>query len=764
MSRTSPGGIGRKPRLEIPGAARRRAIRREGPEDSILIRVVVLATVMVAVVATVAQGAMDDRTALAAFVLIPLGYWYSYTSRRRRNIPLKVALAFAMLAALGSFITTVQVAPSVDAARGALASLFVWVQIIHSFDLPRRRDLAFSIGSSLALMAEAGSLSLSSSFVFFVVPYAILGGMWLFLSSRARNAELVTPGTSIRARTPGNRDRESLRLGGRRIASRPVAAALSVTLLAGATLFLAIPRVQGTQVVAPPFSLTSRVAVPGFSGAIVNPGVTTQSASGTESTQFTANAYPGFGTNIDLRARGHLSDDIVMKVRTTQPAFWRAQVYDHFDGTTWTSSNPETQSIAVTAPTIISPGDGWVSGAPAHEVVQTFYVQQEQPNVVFAAYAPTQLYFPAATVSEDAYASVRSPILLEEGMIYSVVSEVPDATPQLLRQSGDKWDPAFLAQYTQLPAGTPARDIALAHRITDGLPTTYDKVMAVQNWLKTHTEYNLDIAPDPADVNAVDYFLFERRQGFCEHFASAMIVLLRAAGIPARFAVGYGAGQRNPFTGYYEVRQSDAHSWVEVDYPNVGWMEYDPTHVVPDAGAGIGSTFIAPQVFRAIGRFLAAALPEPVKAFLAAVGRALASAARAGVRVWPVPIVLLIVAGIAVVATRRRSLRRRLGPPPAGASAAFLALCRVFAARGHARSPARTPSEHVADLLAHDPLARDARTDLERIVGAFEWEQFGARPPSENDVRDALSAAARLEDIAGRASRRSRMADSSPSP
>ena len=128
----------------------------------------------------------------------------------------------------------------------------------------------------------------------------------------------------------------------------------------------------------------------------------------------------------------------------------------------------------------------------------------------------------------------------------------------------------FVTQYTQLPPDLPARVVALAHRITDPWTDTYDKVMAVQRWLQRNTRYNLDIPPDPPGVDAVDEFLFVRRQGFCEHIASAMAILLRSVGIPTRFAVGFDVGSHNLLTGYYDVHESDAHAWVEVAYPGIG--------------------------------------------------------------------------------------------------------------------------------------------------------------------------------------------------
>ena len=154
------------------------------PEDSIPMRVVVALAVEIAIAAVVAQHAVQPTIAAAALVLAPLGYLYSYRRRHRANLVLKLVLTAALLAATGQFFASVRMAANVDAARIPLATLFLWVQVLHAFDVPRRRDLAFSMISSLILIAEAGALSLTTSFVWFLLPWSGLAGTWLYLSSR----------------------------------------------------------------------------------------------------------------------------------------------------------------------------------------------------------------------------------------------------------------------------------------------------------------------------------------------------------------------------------------------------------------------------------------------------------------------------------------------------------------------------------------------------------------------------------------------------
>jgi transglutaminase-like putative cysteine protease len=713
--------------------------RRSRPiEDSLGLRGLVLAIVVLALVAVIAQGAVSTAAAVVSVPLVAAGFVLSYLGRRRRNLAVKLVLAVSLMAALGSFLQRVRGAVSVDEARVALATLFIWVQVLHSFDLPRRRDLTFSLVASLVVMAEAASLSFGSGFALFLLPYISLVALYLYRTNRVDGQAAATPAL-VRVDRPASartwRARTAL--------IRSLALGTGVVVAATALVFISTPRLPGL-VVAPPFSLTRRLPVAGFSGAVANPSL--PSRAGGRVIPFSGLAYPGFGASVDLRARGHLSDQVVLKVRSPQAAFWRGQAYDTFDGTTWTASKTTTLPLfgGGGLPFDIPASAETSPGVPTSEVLQTFYVTVVQPNIVFGAYEPRKVYFPAPILRADPYGSVRSPILLDPGMVYSVVSEVPQTTPAMLRRAPAEWPADTMRQYTELPRDLPSRVIRLAHRITDGLPTIYDKVVAVQRWLRTHTRYSLDIPPDPPGVDAVDYFLFRRRRGFCEHVASSMAILLRSVGIPARFVVGFDTGIRNVLTGYYEVRESDAHSWVEVEYPSVGWVEYDPTHHVPPAAPGLGARFLAPQVFEAIGRFLARTVPAPVKRIASAVAKGAALLGRHIAKPWPGLTVLAFLLGVLAVTILRRRPHGLRGPPLTGAAVAFQSLCRTFEARGMSRPAHRTPSEHLNRLLADMQLTPEDRRDAALIVRAFERDRFSGLEPVADEVAESLRAAARL--------------------
>lgn len=724
----------------MKAAIAERLARSHGePEHSRLLRVVVALMVEISVVAVVVQGAVDAATAAGVLVLVPAGYVFSYARRRKPSIATKVALAAALLLALGSFLRAVEGARSFDDARQPLASLFLWVQVLHSFDVPRRRDLGFSVVSSLMLMAEAGALSFGTGFLLFLVPWLAIAGTYLFLTVGPRPEE--TPRVVEIRRPAGATLAHGVFAVGRTVAAWAAVAAVAISLV-----FVAIPRLPGVNLAIPPFRADGATAVPGFEGQVVNPGVSVGSDGVPE---FSDLAYPGFSSSVDLRSRGRLSDRVVMQVRSPQAALWRGLGYDTYDGTRWTTSNETVVALgrAFDASFGVPPpieGQGIV---PTQRVLSTFYVQTDLPNVVFGAFRQDQVYFPAAGVTADAYGSIRSPILLENGVVYSVISEVPAPDPELLRASATlAVDPApqdSLQPYLQLPSTLPERVVRLAERITADAPTTYDAVVAVETWLRENTRYDLDVPPDPPGVDAVDFFLFERRAGFCEHIASSMAILLRAVGIPTRLVTGFGPGDRNPFTGYWDVRASDAHAWVEVLYPGAGWISYDPTFGVPVADPGISGRFIAPEVLRAIGRFFSAVIPEPVREGAKAIGRAIASAVDA----WPAAIAAMAVlaAGV-IVRRRRRRAQRELGPPPAGAAKAFAELEETMAARGHPRAEHQTAGEFLRSLRPFLPA--DERPDADLVVRLFERDRFSLESLTDDEVDRALEAAHRLKPTA----------------
>ncbi|HEX7058089.1 MAG TPA: transglutaminase domain-containing protein [Bacilli bacterium] len=172
---------------------------------------------------------------------------------------------------------------------------------------------------------------------------------------------------------------------------------------------------------------------------------------------------------------------------------------------------------------------------------------------------------------------------------YKLAVYAPPNDPDLLRQSLGQIPPDIRQYGLQLPEELPARVRELAQRLTAGLTNPYDQALAIQQFLRNNYRYDLAGNGFPAkSEDFVDRFLFEQKQGYCDHFSTAMTVLLRAAGIPARWAKGYAPGE---ITGYggdaliVTVRNSDAHSWVEAYFAGIGWVPFEPTPgFLPESG------------------------------------------------------------------------------------------------------------------------------------------------------------------------------------
>ncbi|WP_152396522.1 transglutaminase-like domain-containing protein [Paenibacillus guangzhouensis] len=180
---------------------------------------------------------------------------------------------------------------------------------------------------------------------------------------------------------------------------------------------------------------------------------------------------------------------------------------------------------------------------------------------------------------------------------YMLDVRIPDVVPDQLRQIKES-DPASITQdYLQLPDKLPERVSALSKQIITGQMNRYDQVKAIEQYLRTYYTYTLtNTAVPPKGADFVDDFLFKQLKGYCNHFSTAMVVMLRTQGIPARWVKGFAPGEPSEDTANtYTVRMSDAHAWVEVYFPGAGWVPFEPTPGFQpgDEEKGIGSEQLA---------------------------------------------------------------------------------------------------------------------------------------------------------------------------
>lgn len=167
---------------------------------------------------------------------------------------------------------------------------------------------------------------------------------------------------------------------------------------------------------------------------------------------------------------------------------------------------------------------------------------------------------------------------LQENHPYTMVSYVSVATDDDLRQAPTDYDAFITDHYLQLPPNLPQRVMDKAAELTQNADNPFDKATAVSDYLRGEAfTYSQDIDAPPRGADGVDYFLFETKTGYSDYFASSMVVLMRAAGVPARLAAGYAPGEYDAEYGVRVVRDYDSHGWAQVFFPEYGWIDFEPT-------------------------------------------------------------------------------------------------------------------------------------------------------------------------------------------
>ena len=264
-------------------------------------------------------------------------------------------------------------------------------------------------------------------------------------------------------------------------------------------------------------------------------------------------------------------------INTNQPPdlpphyYWRSLTYDLYSGHGWYTQS--TQVVEYKAGNAVPP-ENITSPLSNHQMVRQkvhgiadagglLYVTGEL-TVAYSdyrvAWRVTQDAFGSQTISSDYIADSLTPVVTEAE----------------LRSAGTNYPEWIRNRYLYLPDTIPSRVKELALNMTVAEPTPYDRAHAIEQYLRTYL-YTLDLPEPPPGQDAVDYFLFDIKRGYCDYFASAMVVLSREAGLPARLVTGYASGNYDVIQGRFSVTEADAHAWAEVYFPNYGWIEFEPT-------------------------------------------------------------------------------------------------------------------------------------------------------------------------------------------
>jgi hypothetical protein len=314
---------------------------------------------------------------------------------------------------------------------------------------------------------------------------------------------------------------------------------------------------------------------------------------------FTSLNYQGpstlveFGRAMTLGGAVNLSNVPVLEVQAAEPHYWRAVAYDRYTGSGWLN----TDELEVT----LQPNDSRLTAVPyaaQREFTHTIRMLQAGEDIVFFAGEPLRntlstrarlTTVPLAQGQPPSSGGERQGTMvsmlqslrsLRRNQSYTVVSLVSGATTQQLRNAGTDYPDWVRDRYLQLPRTVPERVRALAREVVKGATIPYDQAVAIQEYLRRIT-YDQYINAPPAGRDVVDWFLFENRRGYCDYYASAMAVMCRILGIPARISQGYAPGEYDSASHSYIVRQLDAHAWPELYFPGYGWIDFEPTSSEP---------------------------------------------------------------------------------------------------------------------------------------------------------------------------------------
>lgn len=466
-------------------------------------------------------------TLLAGTALVTALFWHPSSELSARLEHIWVPLAGLLV--LRALFHVVMVGGDVVIPVVDLLLLLLSAESLRSLDAPNDARL-YALSFALLLASAAYRPGILFAVAFLV--YVVAGTLAMFVGHLRREAE--QNGT------------DELSVGRRLLFG--VAGLSGVTLLVAAGVFLTFPRVSS-----------------GWSGRGETP----------------ASSVAGFSDEVSLGEFGaqiYGNPRIVLRVEFPERApeatgslHWRGRSYDRFDGIRWSRSSR--------LPPALAP-DAWYEERWGEErLVQEIYATALDTRVLFALHpvvdveARSQIQPLFDNTGDFTYWGSGNPA-------YQAVSLTGRPSADELRNAEGRFTPAR-GHYTQLPE-LDERIASLADSLTAGRSTRYDRAVAIRDWLQSSFTYTTEL-PDSPEEATLEHFLFQRRAGHCEYFSTAMAILLRTQGVPTRNVNGFLGGQWSDFGQYLAVTQNEAHSWVEVWFPDYGWVPFDPT---PAGGGG----------------------------------------------------------------------------------------------------------------------------------------------------------------------------------
>ena len=447
------------------------------------------------------------------------------------------------------------------------------------------------------------------------------------------------------------------------------------------------------------------------------------------------------------------SQEVVMTIRTGElppvvnPSltaaapryYWRSTTYDMYVGAGWVNSGGPSQRLDANTPLI--PG---LLNDYRNLHLDVEMVEPEGKlfwsGILFSADVPITVGWrlkPASDLFADQSDLLQTDMFAaaSNADIYRAEAYIPTVTIAELRLAGTEYPEEIRDRYLRLPSSVPERVHELAREITQGRETAYDQAKAIEAYLREYP-YDLEVPAPPEEHDVADYFLFDLRKGYCDYYATAMVVLARASGLPARFVSGYASGSYDAANAQYIVQELHAHSWAEVYFPEIGWIEFEPTAAQPE---------IELPEFE---EELTGARPSDATAT-----RLLNRFRLEQLLYWLSPIAILLLGFILYFAVIERWLYMRLAPA-AAVEKIYRRLYRLGRPLAGERTRAETAQEFMRKLMdAVDRLGARSRfrksflnagQEVELLTNLYQGTLFADHSVQKQDVHKALNSWKRL--------------------
>ncbi|HEV1995327.1 MAG TPA: DUF3488 and transglutaminase-like domain-containing protein [Candidatus Acidoferrum sp.] len=528
--------------------------------------------ILTSTVTLISTGKLDIVTSFAAPLVVlykGIRWWHgrpAELSHRAATWFVLAYLAFFPVDALvlSRFSVGNSSNPPLFAALLGAVHFLIFVSIVRFYSAVTDRDALFLSMLSFAGILAAAVLTVDTTFLilFFIF---LLFGVSTFVGMELRRGAIGAVSPALHVHT--ERDRRL-----NRALSLSALSVASGAIVLGGVLFFFFPRFSA-----------------GYLGRA----------------SFTSSLMSGFTENVELGQIGEIKKNsaVVMRVQTGKPVAydrlrWRGIALTTFDGRRWTSSDHKPRELKPKE-------DGWIYAAdspqktdsPKPGMIYTIYLEPLATDAIFVPGKVISLKGNFTGESGNSFGAIRRTYILRDStdtllnpfhnytaVRYSGFSLLPPLNSAKLRAASTEYSPDIRGTYLQLPPLDP-RIPELAKQIVKNARTPFDKALVIESYLRNRYTYTLNLTGKPGD-DPLAHFLFETRAGHCEYFASAMTIMLRTLGIPAREVNGFLPGEYNDLGGDYIVRASDAHSWVEVYFPGMDWQTFDPTPASPENEAG----------------------------------------------------------------------------------------------------------------------------------------------------------------------------------